>query len=337
MNNIYEILEHNQNKLETLLKYGDNRKHGIISSLKYNSIKFICDNSTVDDSVVLFCIIRNEYHHIDLFINYYRQMGIKTFVFLDNNSDDGTKEFLMKQEGVILYSCEEQYNAIKEIGWMNYLLLLHGLDKYCLIADADEYMTYMGCEEHDIHDIVSVMEKNNIKRVGGFLVDMYPKGELFKTTATDFLSDYRYFDYTGYHMFYTRFFGTQVVGGPRRRCFKCKNFLGKTPFFYYSGDNDDILATKHYLLPVVPTDKQMFFGIRHYKFLDKIDFEKVKDAVEKQYHFSNSIDYKTYLKGINATMENDNKYPTFYDDRYSMEFQNSNSLRNIALLKDPFE
>ena len=333
---IYNIIDGHLSKLNNLSKHIDNRRGIIISSLKYNDIKLISNNSTIDDQIILFCILRNECHHINFFIEHYRSLGINTFVFLDNNSDDGTKEYLMKQQGIILYSNTEKFDAAKKLGWLNYLLFLHGLDKYCLVVDADEYISYIGCEKYDFHDIISTMEKKGIKRTGGIMLDMYPKGELFSTTATDFLNDYNYFDYTGYDLLYYRWFGTQVIGGPRKRCFGCKNFLAKIPLFYFSSKDNSILVSNHYILPIEPTKDQMFFALKHYKFLDKIDFEKVKDAVKKQYHFRNSMEYKIYLKNINNTVETQNKYPVFYDDKYSMEFQNSDSLKSISFLKDPF-
>lgn len=320
-------------KIETLSKYGDKKKEELINELCNINIEKLCDNSTSNssnNSVVLFCVIRNEYGRIHHFINYYKKIGVKSFVFLDNNSDDGTKRYLLKQEGVVLYSTTDEYSSLRRVAWLNYLLLMHGNKKWCLVVDSDEYITYLNFESCSLERIITTANRKSIKRVEGFLLDMYPKGKMFcGGESCAFLKDNIFYDYTGYEVNMWKH-GTYIKGGPRKRVFNCDVLLSKYPLFLF--DDEVFYANSHYLLPDnLGSEVPIWFAIRHYKFLDKKDLNKVKTAVESENYFRSSEEYKKYMANIQI-----NGFPVFFSEYYSTEFVTSSSLRQILFLQDPF-
>ena len=51
-------------------------------------------------SVVLVCVVWNELLLLQFFIDHYKTVGVEHFIFIDNNSDDGTTEYLISRDDV---------------------------------------------------------------------------------------------------------------------------------------------------------------------------------------------------------------------------------------------
>ena len=58
---------------------------------------------------VLISVVRNEADILPAFFDHYRGLGIRSFVLIDNNSTDGTREVLLEQPDVILYAAAGSY------------------------------------------------------------------------------------------------------------------------------------------------------------------------------------------------------------------------------------
>ena len=46
------------------------------------------------DDILLYCTQRNEKIRLPYFLDYYRKMGVGHFFFVDNDSDDGSLDYL---------------------------------------------------------------------------------------------------------------------------------------------------------------------------------------------------------------------------------------------------
>ena len=51
------------------------------------------------DEIRLFAVIRDETLRLPYFLEYYRQLGVARFFFIDNLSKDGSGEYLLQQPG----------------------------------------------------------------------------------------------------------------------------------------------------------------------------------------------------------------------------------------------
>ena len=49
------------------------------------------------DAIMVFATLRNERIRLPYFLDYYRRAGIGHFLFVDNDSDDGSAEYLARQ------------------------------------------------------------------------------------------------------------------------------------------------------------------------------------------------------------------------------------------------
>lgn len=281
-------------------------------------------------SPILFCVIKNDVDKLKYFFEHYRKKGIEVFVFLDNHSTDGTLEYLLQQKDTIVFESAQEYTSARRVAWINRMVGMYGENEWCLVVDSDELVDYIDSEKYSFSDITKRAEKQGIKRIEGFMLDMYSEEGLFNSKQKDdwYLNNI-YFDKDSYEL-KSWMHGLIIRGGPRKRVFQRDMQLSKYPLFYFG--KEDFIASSHYMIPDYPVKMTpVWLAIKHYKFIDKKDFEKVKDAVSKENYAGGSIDYKTYLSKIN-----ENKKVCFYDSQKSILYENSKSLNELKFLKSPF-
>ena len=110
--------------------------------------------SSVDDSIKLssedffvVSVLRNEMLMLPHFLDHYRSIGVKAFIMVDNLSDDGSREYIMEQPDVILYSADTEYSKSHYgVVWQQAILGNHCLNKWALIADMDELLIFQDME-----------------------------------------------------------------------------------------------------------------------------------------------------------------------------------------------
>ena len=95
-----------------------------------------------------FLLVRNERDRLPWLLEYYRGLGVDRFLLLDNDSDDGTRDWLLAQgPDLHLFHTEASFAASGAgMRWMNRLLDEHGSGAWCLTVDADEALVYPHCE-----------------------------------------------------------------------------------------------------------------------------------------------------------------------------------------------
>ena len=278
--------------------------------------------------IILFCVIRNDLQRLKQFLSYYRNLGVTSFIFMDNASTDGTYEYLQEQSDVTLYRETSKYSAINRNIWVHNLLETHGRNKWCIVADSDEFISYIGCETHNLSDLIEVAEAENYDAITGFLLDMYSESKMFdaKTFSMD---NQQYFDYTGYTI-ENQWFGIIMYGGPRKRLFDINNGIAKYSLFYY---REGISYTNAHHLRIDNTVRlsPIWFAIRHYKFQTEFDLTKMRDAVANRTYYNNSKDYVPIYEYMQKRCT-----PTMYNYDVSRLYKNSKSLRCIDILQEPF-
>ena len=129
--------------------------------------------------VLLIAVARNERVLAPHFLEHYRSLGVRAFVFIDNLSDDGTREFLASQPDVVLYSADTEYrHSHYGVSWQQAVLGAHALGKWVVLADLDEFLVYPGCEQRPIGEWLAEMEAGGHDAARVMMVDMYPEGAM---------------------------------------------------------------------------------------------------------------------------------------------------------------
>ena len=65
-------------------------------------------NLIAPDHILLFSTLRNERIRLPYFLRYYRNLGVNHFLIVDNDSDDGSREYLQAQPDVSLVDHQAQ-------------------------------------------------------------------------------------------------------------------------------------------------------------------------------------------------------------------------------------
>lgn len=254
---------------------------------------------------IVICVLKDEIIRIPDFLRHYRCAGIERFVFIDNGSTDGTLDYLRQQPDVDVYCKSDHFHWVVKQGWINRVVQIYGHERWYIYADADEQIVFQEIGRRTFVDVTREMERRGVRRVRGFLLDMYAAGPLVASRYDGhgpLLDAYPYFDLTGYR---ERKF-TEIIsvkGGPRVRVFgkvdrKFSPELTKYPLFRLN--ESEYMANPHHIWPFDHNfDSARYLAILHFKFLPDIT-RRIQKAVEQGNYWNGSFEYRCYARGIEA-------------------------------------
>lgn len=291
----------------------------------YNDkIEIIKECNFKDDEVILVCLVKDDIIRIKKLIGHYKKIGVNNFAIIDNNSTDGTIEFLKEIENVMLFQVKEKYTTMRRQAWINRVISYFGLDKWYLIVDSDEFLCFNDMNSYNLNDLIKYYSRKNIKRARAMMIDMYPESFLLdnKNGDLDFMETFCYFDSDGYYLEKSKFLNN-IKGGMRKRVFDITLYLAKYPLIFF--DSKSIQFNSHYSYPFYEnfTD-ELNLALLHYKFLPN-DLEKIENIVRDKNFAGGSKEYKSYLEfyrknpKMNLIYKNSTKLKSF-DDIYAIEY-----------------
>lgn len=285
-------------------------------------IKKVKDKKHSEDPILI-CVVLNELERMNIFLDHYRKMGIKTFVFLDNGSTDGTMDYLKMQADVELFQTKDAFKSKIKIGWINRIISYYGTDHWYLVVDADELLVWQDIEEWPIQNVIRYFDQENITRARALMIDMYPREVTWNTNVSfeRAYSESRFFDYnTYYHRKENVLY--LVSGGPRKRMFGIDAWLTKYPLFRLG--EEEIMCNPHTIYPYDNKESACYLAILHYKFLTRSDQQKMRKYARKENYACDSAEYKLYVKKLR---ENADNFKFYFED--SAEYHSSKSLARI--------
>lgn len=210
------------------------------------------------DDILLFCTQRNEKIRLPYFLDYYRKLGVGHFFFVDNNSDDGSAEYLADQPDVSVWHARASYKSARfGVDWLNWLQMKHAHGHWTLTVDPDEFLIYPFCDTRPLRALTDWLDASSIKSFSAMLLDMYPKGRLDEQpyqSGQNPIEIASWFDSGNYSL--SRNFGFAnlwIQGGPRARVFfkddpKKAPALNKIPLVKWDRRYVYVSST-HMLLP----------------------------------------------------------------------------------------
>ncbi len=265
------------------------------------------------DDILIFSTFRNEDVRLPYFLKYYRDMGVNHFFMVDNDSDDGGRDYLADQPDVSLWTTKGSYKRARfGVDWLNWLQMKHAHGHWCLIVDPDEFFVYPFCDTRPLRALTDWLEASSIKSFGAMLLDMYPKGRIDQSPYRrdqDPLEIASWFDAGNYTISKNIKFGNLwIQGGPRARMFFPDDpwrapALNKIPLVKWDREYAYVSST-HMLLPRGLNLVYDEWGgekasgiLLHTKFLDTFTI-KAKEELERKQHYANSHEYKAYASGL---------------------------------------
>jgi hypothetical protein len=271
-------------------------------------------------------VLRNEMTMLPHFLDHYRSMGVKTFIIVDNLSDDGSREYILDQPDVVLYSADTDYNKSHYgVIWQQAVLSNHCLNKWALIADIDEFLVFPDMENQNLATYLQRVDEDGYDCVRTDMVDMYPCGDLkmadFKEGKPFELAPYfdrdpirRYNFSSGIYSNHTSSVSNlrhrlDVKAAPYNYTSQKYALVKYKPWMKFSEGLHDSDGVK-------VADKPVFFA--HFKYNSGFK-EKSLIEIERGQHYNNAIEYRQYLSLL-AETEGD-----FFSETCSIKYVNSRS------------
>lgn len=279
--------------------------------------------------VIAVCALHNSSAIVGEYIDHYIKLGVRNFVFIDNNSDDRSMEIIksvtVKDVFIDIWQTKDRFDGFKAMSWKQRMFNHYGLNRWYLNLDVDEFVVYINCEKSNIYELIQYATEHGLKSIGGVLVDMYSNGPILSDRLSDesVVSKYRFFDAKSYTCDSNDKFGIRIFGGPRTRLFGRHPSLQKFPLAYI--DSETIAINPHFWYPYAANQQsERLIGLLHYKFLPG-DMERYVKYVKSGVHWNGSSQYKSYVEYILA-----NRDLTFYDERHSTDYLDSKSLIKLV-------
>jgi hypothetical protein len=254
------------------------------------------------NGVALFSCIRNERDRLPYFLEYYRQIGVDTFYFVDNGSEDGTTQYLQRQHDCNVFWTTASYaSANCGVDWMNELLDAYSQGEWALVVDADELLVYLDVESVRLTSFVTELEGQGADAFCTFMLDMYPEGPLEDARykrGQNFIEVCPYFDRSGYDY---GFKDLPAFGGVRSRLFwkgktykKKPPYLQKVPLIKWHQERK-FTASTHAIENVRFAESTGV--LLHFKLFS--DFvQRVEAEIDRKEHWKEASEYQIYWSGL---------------------------------------
>ncbi|OAN67748.1 glycosyl transferase family 2 [Sulfitobacter sp. EhC04] len=261
------------------------------------------------DDLLLFCTQRNEGIRLPYFLDYYRDMGIGHFFFVDNDSTDGSLDYLADQPDVSVWSTTASYKRARfGVDWLNWLARKYAHGHWALTVDPDEFLVYPFCDTRPLRALTDWLDASSIKSFSAMLLDMYPKGRLDEQPyqpGQNPIEIATWFDSGNYTISRNHLFtNLWIQGGPRARVFfpdlpEKAPALNKVPLVKWDKRYTYVSST-HMLLPRGLNQVYDEWGgekasgvLLHAKFIDTFG-TKAAEELERSQHYAGSVEYKAY-------------------------------------------
>lgn len=263
--------------------------------------------------ILAFVTQRNERLRLPYFLEYYRNLGVRHFLFVDNDSDDGSLDYLSQQPDVSVWHTRSGYKRARfGMDWINWLLFRYGNGHWCLTVDPDEFLVYPHHETRPLQALTDWLDNTGRNAFPAMLLDMYPQGPVDAQPYHEGQNPFeiaRWFDPANYTISKNPTYGNLwIQGGPRVRAFFRDDplagpALNKIPlvkwFWRYA-----YVSSTHMLLPRklnLTYDEdggELASGcLLHAKFLSTFS-EKASEELDRRQHYANSQEYRAYHAGL---------------------------------------
>lgn len=265
--------------------------------------------------ILCFMTVRNESLRLPHFLDHHRKLGVDHFLIVDNDSTDGTAEYLAGQPDVSLWSTKASYKLSRfGLDWVTWLQMRHGHGHWCLTLDADELLIYPYWETRTLPALTGWLEDQGLAALGTMMLDLYPEGPLSAAQVTpgqDPLTVLRWFDAGNYAVqVQDRMGNLWIQGGPRARLFFASEprrapTLNKIPLvrwdrrFAYVNSTHAMLPPRMNRVFDVAGGERISGLLLHTKFLPEI-ISKAAEEKQRREHFANSALYDGYYDTVMA-------------------------------------
>lgn len=248
------------------------------------------------------CLIslgRDGDHLTKAFLEHYKNLGFKSFIFLDNNSKEECVSHLIDEASALdcdisIYRCNLSYKHFKH-SMKNFLVALIPVGTWTFCADSDEFLVLPN-GLRDVTQVIDYLEEKEFDTVQYHLLDMFSDKPLHTLTdetewsLSDLEHHYPYFDISTLRSVQIKESAClQHRGGVRLKHFGVIPLLTKSTFFKKTCETN--LRSSHSFLasftsrPRKVADFTLF--AQHFKFNSRYA-DGLEQAVREKSYYNNS-------------------------------------------------
>lgn len=242
-----------------------------------------------DGAILLFSTVFDGADYLDWFLPHYRSLGVDHFFFTDNGSTDGTRETLLAEPDVSLFSNSGSFGASAfGVLWINHLMQRYGVGHWCLHVDIDEGLVFPGQHmQRTLRDLTAYCAEQGYDAVRATMVDMYPEN-LDGQPVGDPFAQSCYFDNDYFDTPWELPPYVYTQGGIRRRMTGLALAMQKMPLIRV-GPGVRYIDCNHHATHLSVAD--VTGALLHYKFVGDIK-RKTEDAISRGEHSGGAISYQ---------------------------------------------
>ena len=292
------------------------------------------------DDALLFATMRNERLRLPFFLEHYRRLGIRHFLIVDNESDDGTGAYLRDQPDVSLWQTSTSYKAARfGMDWLTCLQWRYGHGHWTVTVDADELLIYPDWEMRDLPALTNWLDAQGCEAMGALMLDLYPKGPIEAHSyraGQDPTEVLNWFDAYGYWaQRQAKMQNLWLQGGARARFFfaaapELAPTLNKTPlvkwdrsYVYVNSTHNALPAKLNHIYDEDGLEK-VSGVLLHTKFLPGAS-ARAQSEQRRAEHFSNAALYDDYYESVAAN-------PDLWDET-SLQYEGWEQLLRLGLMR----
>ena len=152
-----------------------------------NALELLSDPVTVAAAstapVAVVAAMHNEMFMLPHFLAHYRRLGVGALLIADNLSDDGSREYLLAQPDVALFSVDTDYSRSHYgVAWQQAMMSAFRVGKWSLVADTDELLVWQDHQTQTLPELLATPAFETAEAARIFMLDMYPQGPLSAAT-----------------------------------------------------------------------------------------------------------------------------------------------------------
>ena len=259
-----------------------------------------------DIPVVFLC--HNDLRLLPAFLQHYRALGATRFIVVDDQSSDGSREWLAEQTDVDLWFSSIRYkDARRGRLWRERLFAQYGEGRWYVNVDADEFLVYDQYERRDLPALIALLTSQRVTKMAAPMLDLYPVGDL---ASAGYQWEHGHmpwdvadnFDVAGYKLILEKRC-ISIRGGPRQRMFGAEVEMMKYPLLLWS-PGSSLGASIHQPLPFEDNFSPLAGVLLHFKFFADLA-EKLDHAVADSQYFDDAREYKKIAAALKEQGELD--------------------------------
>jgi hypothetical protein len=255
------------------------------------------------DELLLISVVRNGELYVKSYMEHYRALGVRHFVFLDNISTDRTLDMLCAWDGVTVLQTDASYQKYENT-MKRYLAERFSSGRWNLCADIDELFDYPFSDRLSLRDFLRYLNNNRYTAVLCQMLDMFsdlPLAALNSTPDDRLKEKYPYYDISAIRKLdyvWSRRSNVELKGhldGIRKTVFGTANGLSKAAVVLMDGKVKTFI-TWHHVRGAWLADISCV--LLHYPFVSSFA-AKVEEAVQTgRYGMTTTDEYQAYAKTL---------------------------------------